>query len=119
MMIPSKSKGKSGTIVKGIIIAILLVAAGDTIYSEFFVAQEVAKSSNDHIAPTFILQDLEGNEYDLADYRGKGVLINFWGTYRPPCEKERPYLESAYQDYKDQGIEVLAINGGRTNENCE
>ena len=58
------------------------------------------------------MKDLEGNEVKLEDYRGKGVLLNFWATYCPPCEKEMPYLESAYKDYKDKGIEILAVDVG-------
>lgn len=97
-------------ITKWIIAVVLLVGVGYTLYSQFFTNNKGVVSSEENIAPTFVLHDLKGTEYDLANYRGKGVLINFWGTYCPPCEKEMPYLESAYQDYKDQGIEVLAIN---------
>lgn len=60
----------------------------------------------------FQLNDLEGNIHHLTDYEGKGVVVNFWATYCPPCKKEMPYLDAAYQEYKNQGVEVLAINVG-------
>jgi peroxiredoxin len=61
-------------------------------------------------APNFILNDLNGEEIELESLRGQGVFLNFWGTYCPPCEKEMPYMESQYQIYKDQGIEIVAVN---------
>ena len=105
----SQQSNKKG-ILKGIILTILLVAVGYAIYSQVVANDKEGASSNEKVAPGFVLNDLKGKKYDLADYRGKGVLINFWATYCPPCEKEMPYLESAYQDYKDQGVEILAVN---------
>jgi peroxiredoxin len=61
-------------------------------------------------APNFILNDLNGEKIELESLRGQGVFLNFWGTYCPPCEKEMPYMESQYQVYKDQGIEIVAVN---------
>ncbi len=65
-------------------------------------------------APDFVLQDLRGNEYRLSDYRGKGVFLNFWGTWCEPCKTEMPYMEKQYRKYKDQGVEILAVNVGET-----
>ncbi|KXH82053.1 thiol-disulfide oxidoreductase ResA [Sporosarcina sp. HYO08] len=61
-------------------------------------------------APDFELIDLEGNKQRLSDYKGQGVLLNFWGTWCPPCKKEFPYIENQYKDFKDQGVHVLAVN---------
>lgn len=36
--------------------------------------------------------------------------MNFWGTWCKPCEKEFPLMEKQYQVYKDQGVEILAVN---------
>src|SRR5690606_22088147 len=43
-------------------------------------------------------------------YEGKVLLVNFWGTYCPPCVKEMPAIQAMYDKYKDQGFEVLGIN---------
>lgn len=112
----SKTKehgSKKHKLLRGVIAFILLVAVGYVLYSEIFLKQQVAQTAAEvPKAPQFILSDLKGVEHKLEDYKGKGVLINFWATYCPPCKKEMPHLESAYKDYKDQGIEVLAINAG-------
>ena len=61
-------------------------------------------------APDFQLVDLEGNVHRLSDYQGKGVFLNFWGTWGAPCKREMPHMESQYNVVKDQGVEVLAVN---------
>ena len=65
-------------------------------------------------APNFVLSDMEGINHKLSDYEGEGVFLNFWGTYCEPCEYEMPYMDSQYQKYKNQGVEVLAINVGES-----
>lgn len=58
----------------------------------------------------FELNDLDGRTHRLSDYRGKVILINFWGTWCPPCIHEMPSMERLYQKLKDQPFIVLAIN---------
>ena len=68
-------------------------------------------------APPFTLNDLEGRQVNLTDYRGNVVLLNFWATWCEPCKKEMPEMQAAYDQYKDQGFVVLAINfGGKADE---
>ncbi len=61
-------------------------------------------------APNFALKDLNGNIVQLSDLRGKPVLINFWATWCPPCKEEMPYIERAFQKYKDQGWVFLGLD---------
>jgi peroxiredoxin len=61
-------------------------------------------------APGFTLPDLEGNEVSLAHLRGQPVIINFWATWCAPCQVEMPALEQAYQERKDEGLVILAVN---------
>lgn len=62
-----------------------------------------------HAAPQFTLIDLHGEEVQLADYKGKGILLNFWASWCNPCVNELPLLNEAY---KLTGVEMLAINIG-------
>jgi peroxiredoxin len=57
----------------------------------------------------FTLKDLQGRAYTLKEMRGKVVLVNFWATWCPPCRKEMPDLETLYNQFKDQGLVILAI----------
>lgn len=61
-------------------------------------------------APNFELIDLNGDRHRLSDYRGQGVFLNFWGTWCAPCKKEMPAMGRQYAVYKDQGVQVLAVN---------
>lgn len=63
-------------------------------------------------APPFALNDLEGRQVNLVDYRGKIVLLTFWATWCEPCKKEMPEIQAAYEQYKDRGFAVLAVNFG-------
>jgi peroxiredoxin len=91
-----------------IILIIIFVAIGYTFYNAFFTNSNMLSIGDE--APNFILNDLNGEKIELESLRGQGVFLNFWGTYCPPCEKEMPYMESQYQVYKDQGIEIVAVN---------
>ncbi len=62
------------------------------------------------LAPDFELQTTEGETIKLSDLRGQAVLVNLWATWCPPCRAEMPAIEKVYNDYKDQGFIVLAIN---------
>ena len=53
--------------------------------------------------------DLDGREVDLAKYRGKVVLLDFWATWCVPCMEEMPNLKAVYQKYHDQGFEIIGI----------
>lgn len=65
-------------------------------------------------APDFQLQQINKNNdletIRLSDFKGKGVMLNFWATYCKPCEVEMPYMEELYPQYKDQGIEIVAVS---------
>ena len=61
-------------------------------------------------APDFTLDLLGGGEITLSELRGQAVMINLWASWCPPCRAEMPAIQNVYQDYKDQGLVVLAVN---------
>ena len=62
--------------------------------------------------PAFTVRDIDGKSVSLADLKGKVVLVNFWATWCPPCRREMPWLQKAHDNYKDQGLVLLAVDGG-------
>jgi len=61
-------------------------------------------------APVFSRADLRGEKIDLAHYRGKVVLLNFWATWCAPCRIELPHFNDWQAKYKAQGLQVLAVS---------
>jgi len=61
-------------------------------------------------APDFSLQTADGEIYTLSELKGQAVLVNVWATWCPPCKAEMPAIETVYNEYKDRGFIVLAVN---------
>jgi thiol-disulfide isomerase/thioredoxin len=60
-------------------------------------------------APAFTLVDLAGKKVSLSDYKGRPLVVNFWGTYCAPCKIEMPWLEEFEKKYAGSGFEVLGV----------
>ncbi len=71
---------------------------------------EITAPSQGFKAPDFTLQTLDGQTVSLSDLRGKSILINIWASWCPPCKSEMPAFERVYNDYKNQGFVILAVN---------
>ena len=62
-------------------------------------------------APDKQLSQLGGSgSGEIADYRGRWVLVNFWASWCEPCKAEAPALESFQKEHAPQGFTVLGIN---------
>jgi thiol-disulfide isomerase/thioredoxin len=57
--------------------------------------------------PTLKLTTVDGRQYDLAEHRGKWVVVNFWATWCKPCLKEMPELSAL--DTMREHIEVVGL----------
>jgi cytochrome c biogenesis protein CcmG/thiol:disulfide interchange protein DsbE len=62
------------------------------------------------VAPNFALNDSDGRTVQLADYRGKVVLLNFWATWCDPCRIEIPWFTEFERKHKDRGFAVVGIS---------
>ncbi|MCY9659443.1 redoxin domain-containing protein [Paenibacillus chondroitinus] len=66
-------------------------------------------------APEFSLLGLDGKVHNLSDYNNKTVVLNFWGTFCPPCRAEMPAIQKQYDKWKGNGLIVLGVNLGEAN----
>lgn len=101
-------------ILRTVILTVLAAAIIYTIYTNATKEKTQILAVGDE-APDFTLEDLNGEEHRLSDYKGQGVFLNFWGTWCKPCEKEMPAMNNQYAEYKDQGVQILAINIAQSN----
>ena len=63
-------------------------------------------------APDFTLDGLAGGPIHLDDMiRGRVAVITFWGVACGPCRAEAPHLTALYNQYKDRGLAIVAVNG--------
>nr|WP_121273873.1 TlpA disulfide reductase family protein [Pedobacter schmidteae] len=60
-------------------------------------------------APDFTRKDQYGKTIRLSDYRGKLVLLDFWGSWCVPCRQTHPHLRELYAQYKSKGLEIVAV----------
>ena len=73
-------------------------------------AGQVPAPQQGFLAPDFELKTPAGETVKLSDLRGQAVLVNLWATWCPPCRAEMQTIETVYNQYKDQGFVVLAVN---------
>ncbi|CAL9540429.1 Thiol-disulfide oxidoreductase ResA [Streptomyces sp. enrichment culture] len=61
-------------------------------------------------APDLSGKTLEGEQLDVADYKGKVVVLNVWGSWCNPCRAEAKYFAQVAKDYADKGVQFVGIN---------
>jgi len=92
------------------VIAILFAALIFTIYQNYFAIDQTQEAVIGKVTPNFRLPTNNDEELELKDLRGQAVLINFWGSWCTPCKNEMPAIQQAYEQYKKDGFEVVAVN---------
>lgn len=110
--------------IKSFVIGLAVVLVGGFVVYQFVIPNtpageattnpQVAGTSRGvpsaNAAPDFTLKNLDGGTTTLSDYRGqKPVILDFFATWCPNCQRAMPQLSGWYDKYKDQ-VEVIGIN---------
>lgn len=107
-----KTRIRNRLIFRSVILATLIAAVVFSLVTNAKKDNTIYKVGDE--APDFKLQQVNENneveEIQLSDYKGKGIMLNFWATFCKPCEAEMPYMEKLYPEYKEQGIEIIAVS---------
>lgn len=61
-------------------------------------------------APPFEIKTLQGKDFELKNYSGKYLLVDFWASWCGPCRREFPYIKEAYKEYHERGFDILTIS---------
>jgi thiol-disulfide isomerase/thioredoxin len=63
----------------------------------------------------FALEGMDGSIVDIAAFKGKVVLIDFWGSWCVPCRMSHPALKDLYKKYNSKGFEIIGISNELAN----
>src|SRR3977135_1751772 len=55
----------------------------------------------------------------LADYKGKVVVLDFYATWCEPCRAETPHLVNLQKQYGDKGLQVIGLNVGGDDDRAQ
>lgn len=102
-------KKKKRSFIRGTILVVLAIAIVYSVVTAVMQdKQETLKVGAE--APDFEVVDLNGETFRLSDYKGKGIVLNFWGTWCEPCKREFPAMERQYKHFDSLGVKLIAIN---------
>ena len=71
------------------------------------------------LAPDFTGTTLTGSKLSFSSYRGRVVVLNFWGSWCPPCREEAPTLAVAAEQYQPTGVSFLGVDERDTTASAE
>ena len=83
------------------------------------IAESLQPYPGNTSAHALVLKDINGEEHDLQDYRGKVVLLNFWATWCPPCVEEIPSLGRLQQAFSKDDMVVLSVDIGESKKEVQ
>ena len=85
----------------------------EPVEKEYFEEEDIEEKNQYDIeigkpAPNFTLENINGEEVSLEDYKGKIIMLNFWATWCPYCVKEMPDMNQLQEENDD--LVILAVN---------
>ncbi|MGE7271972.1 thiol-disulfide oxidoreductase ResA [Brevibacillus panacihumi] len=103
---------KNRIFIRVAILGLIIVALVFALYSSFVKDPKAVQVGSE--APNFSLLQLDGTPTILSDLKGRGVVLNFWGTWCEPCKAEMPALQKQYDAHKDKGLIIMGVNIGES-----
>ena len=97
-----------------LLVLVIVIGGGMLLYNHLQDSVDLGEmvpteSISENLAPDFTVTDSEGNPVKLSDFRGKGVVLNFWASWCGPCKMEMPHFQAAYEQYGED-VHFLMVN---------
>lgn len=83
-------------------------------YKASLEQQGKLEGSKGNPAAAFTLTDKDGKNISLSDYKGKYVVLDFWGSWCGPCRRSHPHLVEMYNKYKDKNFDMIGLANEKT-----
>ena len=116
----SRSRVRASLLTAGAAVAALILSAcssggtsgggGDTNFIMGADGISTAKQGDRGTAPDLSGKTVDGGQLDVADYKGKIVVLNIWGSWCAPCRAEAPNLETVSKELKGKDVQFVGIN---------
>jgi thiol-disulfide isomerase/thioredoxin len=116
----SRSRVRTALLTAGAAVAALTLSAcssggtsgggGDTNFIMGADGISTAEQGDRGAAPDLSGKTVDGGQLDVADYKGKVVVLNMWGSWCAPCRAEAPNLEAVSKQLKDKDVQFVGVN---------
>ena len=105
----------TATVLAGVLLAVALVAAfggGNSGVTDIDgnTSAVVYTAGHRPLAPEFTGTTLTGSQLSLSSYRGKVLVLNFWGSWCVPCREEASTLSVVAAQYQPSGVSFLGVD---------
>ncbi len=87
--------------------------------SRFLDGRAGGAVASDTQVPDFSISGESGDLYNISDFAGKTIVLNFWASWCPPCRAEMPELKAFYTENKDEDVVFLSVNLTTSEQNRE
>jgi len=95
----------------GVLFPLALLLALAAALGGWWVAERLvgARSGGEERRPDFALPDIEGRQRAISEWDGQVVVLNFWGSWCPPCLKEIPIFNALQREHGAAGLQFVGV----------